>query len=150
MKLVADLRLSAVVAAAVAFAIIAVAHLWFSASFWLLNDSDSWTIYPPLSALPQAHPYQRPDPLGYLVYFGTLMGALVAGGLSMSCLLVSGVLRRRQRGGIYEPKLPLWLPLILLLPLTIHVMGWGYHAYKAAQREALMLQEPAAFEANDI
>ena len=143
MRLAADLRLSAVVAAGVACAIIAVAHLGFNATTWLIGGMQGWTIYPPLSALPQAIPYDNinPDPFEYLVYMGSLTSAAVAGGLSLGCLLASAVVRRRHAAETAQRMLPLWLPVALLLPLAVHLIGWGYRAYRAQQQELLIMQE---------
>ncbi|WP_133272743.1 hypothetical protein [Hymenobacter radiodurans] len=37
--------------------------------------------------------------------------------------------------------MPLWLPLVLLLPVAAHLIGRGYYGYKAMQAESFFLQK---------
>jgi heme/copper-type cytochrome/quinol oxidase subunit 1 len=87
MHLSAGLRYSAVGAAAASLGIIVVAHAGFSATYWLQSGAPGWTIYPPLSALPQAIAESSVNPFEYSMYIGLVTAALVAGVVALGALV---------------------------------------------------------------
>ncbi|GAA4386215.1 hypothetical protein GCM10023186_30570 [Hymenobacter koreensis] len=113
----------------VAFLIMVVCYIWFDAARWLTSGNVGGTLYPPLAGLPQAVPETNSgDPVDFLLYMGAVYAGAAAATVSIGFWLAAWT-RDRQRRLVPEPQNKLiWLPLVLLIPLAVHVAAMAYHA----------------------
>ncbi|KAA9325824.1 hypothetical protein F0P96_18825 [Hymenobacter busanensis] len=129
-------------AAVAAFGAIVVSYIWFDGALWLRGaELQGWTIYPPLSALPQAIPEsENSNPFSFMMYVGTLSASAAAGVFSLLFWAVAfrGRLALREAG--FSPALA-WLPLLLLGPTVLHGASVVYRQYGNATKADQLTSE---------
>ena len=104
---------------------IAVCHLFLPKPIWMYDHYPlGWSIYLPLLSSPQATPQIAEQSFVYLLaYLGIMSGAAIAAGVT-AVLWASGVISLIVSPFKQHIKLKLrLLPIILLLPFAIHVIG---------------------------
>ncbi|TGE18039.1 hypothetical protein [Hymenobacter elongatus] len=108
---------------------------------WTYDQAIGWTIYPPLSALPQAIPASvGPTTQEHYTYTGLLWGAGIASVVALVCWLsglLSLVFRPNQEKA--ASRLKIVVPL-LLVPCAIHLTGMATQ-WKEPQQQSEVLEE---------
>lgn len=105
--------------------------------WWLSSEhaAAGWTIYPPLSALPQAIPGPGPEEwLSLMLYPGLFQAASVAAVVSMVFLFGALIVRKRLLLQDRPSAKYFFWPIFFLLPVAIHTVGKDYRNFQAAQR----------------
>jgi hypothetical protein len=121
--------------AAVASAgIIAYSHI-LTKPWWLTKQpmAAGWTIYPPLSALPQADVPDLLDFNNLVLYPGLLRAACLAGGLALLLLLASRIAARTLPADGRLTWKKMILPIVFLLPVSFHFAGEQYYTHQLTQ-----------------
>jgi heme/copper-type cytochrome/quinol oxidase subunit 1 len=135
-----DYWLLALGAALVSCLIIAASHCWQFYPPWANEQfGKGWTIYPPLSAIPQAIPEQGVTMEQYYGYLGLLAGATVAAAVAVLFWLANMV---ASKSADKQPRAVVvtLLPLLLLVPCIIHLVGTK-RANDQSQRAQLVLTD---------
>lgn len=137
------LLLIALGAAIVSAVIILVSHYFIPKPPWAYaNPTQGWTIYPPLSALPQAIPHREgPTFEEYISYMGLLMGASIAASVALLLWLLGGLAARFNPG---EQRLALRIkvvPILLLMPCVVHVVGMIHYFRQEPYAPEQLLQD---------
>ncbi|PJJ60498.1 hypothetical protein [Hymenobacter chitinivorans] len=138
------LLLLATGAALVSVVCIALSHGVLPRPPWTYSQPiGGWTIYPPLSALPQARPEQMgPTMEEFFAYAALWVGACLAAVVTLLLWLPGLVLVRAYASTTVQRVSP-WLkalPALLLIPCAVHVVGM-IHLLQKSEQETEMVQQ---------
>jgi SNF family Na+-dependent transporter len=129
-------------AAVVSIVMILISHGFLPRPPWSYDHpAQGWTIYPPFSALPQAIPHREgPTFEEYMAYMGLLVGATIASMVALLFWLIGLFLARFKFGEQTSVWLKI-LPILLLLPCGIHLVGMGKYFSKEQYEQERSLGE---------